>query len=219
MSVWAVLVAAGRESGSARTGRRRSSRLGELPLLAEPLRRLDDSDWIDAIVVAAPAGWEEPAILLAEELGARRWRGVTGGETRAESVRAGSRRCRRTRGDPRARRGAAARHRRRDRARARRRSRRASTAPSRACRSPTRSSASTAIGRRDRRPRGARRRADAAGVRRSGAPGRIRRRAETPRTAQSLVEARGGRITLVEGDPRLLKVTTRADLELVATWL
>src|SRR5581483_2956493 len=62
-------------------------RLGELPLLAEPLRRLDESDWVDAIVVAAPAGWEEPAILLAEEVGAAKVREVvTGGATRAESV-------------------------------------------------------------------------------------------------------------------------------------
>jgi 2-C-methyl-D-erythritol 4-phosphate cytidylyltransferase len=35
----------------------------------------------------------------------------------------------------------------------------------------------------------------------------------------SLVEARGGRVKVVEGDPRLLKVTTRADLEQVAAWL
>jgi len=35
----------------------------------------------------------------------------------------------------------------------------------------------------------------------------------------SLVEAAGGRITWVEGDARLLKVTTAADLELVASWL
>ncbi len=35
----------------------------------------------------------------------------------------------------------------------------------------------------------------------------------------SLVEASGGRVTWVEGDPRLHKVTTRADLELVASWL
>jgi 2-C-methyl-D-erythritol 4-phosphate cytidylyltransferase len=33
------------------------------------------------------------------------------------------------------------------------------------------------------------------------------------------VEARGGRVTLVPGDERLLKVTTRADLERVAQWL
>ena len=35
----------------------------------------------------------------------------------------------------------------------------------------------------------------------------------------SLVEAAGGRVTVVEGDERLLKVTTRADLERVAAWL
>jgi 2-C-methyl-D-erythritol 4-phosphate cytidylyltransferase len=35
----------------------------------------------------------------------------------------------------------------------------------------------------------------------------------------SLVEARGGRVRAVEGDARLLKVTTLADLELVASWL
>ena len=35
----------------------------------------------------------------------------------------------------------------------------------------------------------------------------------------SLVEARGGRVRVVEGDPQLLKVTEPADLELVAGWL
>ena len=35
----------------------------------------------------------------------------------------------------------------------------------------------------------------------------------------SLVEARGGRIRVVEGDTRLLKITTGADLALVASWL
>ena len=39
-------------------------------LLAESLERLERSDWIDAIVIVAPVGWEEPAILLAEELSA-----------------------------------------------------------------------------------------------------------------------------------------------------
>ena len=42
---------------------------------------------MDAIVVAVPAGWEEPAILLAEELGcAKVSRVIAGGATRAESV-------------------------------------------------------------------------------------------------------------------------------------
>ena len=35
----------------------------------------------------------------------------------------------------------------------------------------------------------------------------------------SLVEAQGGRIRAVAGDPRLAKVTSREDLELVASWL
>ena len=35
----------------------------------------------------------------------------------------------------------------------------------------------------------------------------------------SLVERHGGRVRVVRGDERLLKVTTRADLELVAAWL
>jgi 2-C-methyl-D-erythritol 4-phosphate cytidylyltransferase len=87
VSVWAVLAAAG--SGE-RLGADRPKafvRLGERPLLAESLRRLDDSDWIDAIVVAAPPGWEEPAILLAEELGCSKVSScVAGGATRGESV-------------------------------------------------------------------------------------------------------------------------------------
>ena len=59
-------------------------------MLAEPLRRLDDSPWIDAVVVVAPPEWEEPAILLAEELGASKVTAcVTGGATRSDSVRAG----------------------------------------------------------------------------------------------------------------------------------
>jgi 2-C-methyl-D-erythritol 4-phosphate cytidylyltransferase len=60
------------------------------PLLAESLERLESSDWIDAIVVVAPAEWEEPAILLAEELGCGKVSAsVSGGPSRAESVRIG----------------------------------------------------------------------------------------------------------------------------------
>jgi len=62
--------------------------LGGRPLLAESLERLDASEWIDAIVVASAPGWEEPAILLSEELVASKVSAVvTGGATRAESVR------------------------------------------------------------------------------------------------------------------------------------
>lgn len=87
-NVWAILAAAG--SGE-RLGADRPKafvRLGELPLLAESMRRLDDSDWVDAVVVAAPPGWEEPSILLAEQIGAGKVSAcVAGGATRAESVR------------------------------------------------------------------------------------------------------------------------------------
>ncbi len=88
--VWAVLVAAGRGERLGEDRPKAFVRLGELPLLAEPLRRLDESEWIDAVVVVAPPEWEEPAILLAEEIGASKVTAcVTGGETRSESVRAG----------------------------------------------------------------------------------------------------------------------------------
>jgi 2-C-methyl-D-erythritol 4-phosphate cytidylyltransferase len=35
----------------------------------------------------------------------------------------------------------------------------------------------------------------------------------------SLVERSGGRVAVVDGDPRLVKITTQADLALVESWL
>jgi 2-C-methyl-D-erythritol 4-phosphate cytidylyltransferase len=88
VSVWAVLAAAGRGERLGDDRPKAFARLGDLPLVAEPLRRLDDSDWIDGIVVAAPPDWEEPCIVLAEQLGAGKVSTVvTGGATRAASVR------------------------------------------------------------------------------------------------------------------------------------
>ena len=90
MSVWAILLAAGRGERLGLEQPKAFAKLGEDPLLAEPLRRLEDSDWIDAIVVVAPPEWEEPAILLAEELGCGKANAcVAGGATRTDSVRAG----------------------------------------------------------------------------------------------------------------------------------
>jgi 2-C-methyl-D-erythritol 4-phosphate cytidylyltransferase len=90
LSVWAILVAAGRGERLGLDHPKAFAKLGEDPLLAEPLRRLDDSGWIDAIVVVVPAGWEEPAILLAEEVGCGKVSAaVAGGAARADSVRAG----------------------------------------------------------------------------------------------------------------------------------
>lgn len=89
MSVWALLAAAGTGERLGEERPKAFVRLGELPLLAESLRRLEDCRWVDAIVVAVAPGWEEPAILLAEELAATKVvASVTGGATRAESVRA-----------------------------------------------------------------------------------------------------------------------------------
>jgi 2-C-methyl-D-erythritol 4-phosphate cytidylyltransferase len=90
VSVWAVLVAAGRGERLGLDQPKAFAKLGEDPLLAEPLRRLDESAWVDAIVVVAPPGWEEPAILLAEELGCGKVSAcVAGGDERADSVRNG----------------------------------------------------------------------------------------------------------------------------------
>ncbi|MEI7759548.1 MAG: 2-C-methyl-D-erythritol 4-phosphate cytidylyltransferase [Thermoleophilia bacterium] len=88
-TTWAILVAAG--SGE-RLGADRPKAfvaLGERVLLAESLERLDASAWIDAVVVAVPPAWEEAAIVLAEELVASKVAAVVpGGVTRAASVRA-----------------------------------------------------------------------------------------------------------------------------------
>jgi 2-C-methyl-D-erythritol 4-phosphate cytidylyltransferase len=90
MSVWAVIVAAGRGERLGLDRPKAFANLRDRPLLAESLERLDASDWIDAIVVAAPPEWEEPVILLSEELGCGKVvAAVTGADTRAASVRAG----------------------------------------------------------------------------------------------------------------------------------
>ena len=84
------MVAAGKGERLAAGRPKAFARLGGRPLLAESLERLEASDWIEAIVVVCPEGWEEPAILLAEELGLGKvTAAVTGGPSRAESVRAG----------------------------------------------------------------------------------------------------------------------------------
>jgi 2-C-methyl-D-erythritol 4-phosphate cytidylyltransferase len=88
VSVWAVLAAAGRGERLGSDRPKAFARLRGRPLLAESLERLEGSDWIEFIVIAAPAEWEEPAILLAEELGAGKVSSVvTGGASRSESVR------------------------------------------------------------------------------------------------------------------------------------
>ena len=218
MSVWALLVAAG---AGERLGEERPKafvRLGELPLLAEPLRRLDESDWVDAIVVAVPADWEEPAILLAEELSASKVvAAVHGGATRAESVRAAlaevpedalvvlvhdAARPLLTEDVL-------------ERVLAPLSEGWDGVVPGLRSWTPSRPSRAKPLpGRcRVRSWSPCRRR------RHSWPRSSVRRTRETCRRAtdcSSLVEARGGRVKWVEGDPRLLKVTTKADLEQIA---
>jgi len=88
LSVWAVLAAAGRGERLGSDRPKAFARLGGRPLLAESLERLEASAWIDRIVIAAPPEWEEPCILVAEEIGAGKVGSVvTGGAARSESVR------------------------------------------------------------------------------------------------------------------------------------
>ena len=89
-ATWAILVAAGEGARLGADRPKAFAALGGRPLLAESIERLDRSEWVDAVVVVAPADWEEPTILLAEELVASKVSAVvTGGSTRAESVRRG----------------------------------------------------------------------------------------------------------------------------------
>jgi 2-C-methyl-D-erythritol 4-phosphate cytidylyltransferase len=89
-STWAVIVAAGRGDRLGLDRPKAFAKLKGRPLLAESLERLEASEWVEAIVLVAPPEWEEPSILVAEEIGAGKVTAcVSGGETRAESVRAG----------------------------------------------------------------------------------------------------------------------------------
>ena len=221
MSVWALLVAAG---AGERLGEERPKafvKLGELPLLAEPLRRLDESDWVDAIVVAVPEDWEEPAILLAEELSASKVvAAVHGGATRAESVRAALAEV-------------------------------PEDALVVIVHDAARPLLTEDVLERVLAPLSEGWDGVVPGlpivdtvktVSGEAVTGTLSREkliaVQTPQAflapklreayagdlegatdCSSLVEARGGRVKWVEGDPRLLKVTTKADLELVAAWL
>jgi len=88
MSVWAILAAAGKGDRLGLDRPKAFAPLNDRPLVVESLERLDASEWIEGIVVAAPPEWEEPCILVAEEVAAGKVAAtVTGGESRSESVR------------------------------------------------------------------------------------------------------------------------------------
>ena len=88
-STWAILVAAGSASASAPTGRRPSWRSAVGCCWPRASSGSTAAPGSTRVVVAVPADWEEAAIVLAEELVASKVAAVvTGGATRAESVRA-----------------------------------------------------------------------------------------------------------------------------------
>ncbi|HLK41918.1 MAG TPA: 2-C-methyl-D-erythritol 4-phosphate cytidylyltransferase [Thermoleophilia bacterium] len=60
------------------------------PLLAAAIDLFEDHPAVDGVVLVVPAGWEEPAALLADELAAGKVNcAVAGGDSRAASVAAG----------------------------------------------------------------------------------------------------------------------------------
>jgi 2-C-methyl-D-erythritol 4-phosphate cytidylyltransferase len=223
--VWAVLVAAGRGERLGEGRPKAFVRLGELPLLAEPLRRLDESGWIDAVIVVAPPEWEEPAILLAEEIGASKVAAcVAGGESRTQSVRAGVAEvpddaavilvhdaARPLLPDEVIGRLLAALGEGYDGA--------VPVLPVTDTVKRVRDGVVDETLRRDELVSVQTPQAFVAGALRAALRNVSDESAQSATDCASLVEANGGRIRAIEGDERLLKVTTRADLERVAAWL
>ena len=220
MSVWAVLAAAGRGERLEADQPKAFAQLGGRPLLAESLERLEASAWIDSIVVVAPPGWEEPVILLAEELGCGKVvASVAGGESRAASVRIGVAEvtddaavilvhdaARPLVTDPVVERLIAALNEGWDGA-----------VPGLALSDTVKRVREEAVV--ETLPRDELRavqtpQAFVAAVLRDAVAG-----GGDATDCSALVEAQGGRVTVVEGDPRLLKVTTADDLALVESWL
>jgi 2-C-methyl-D-erythritol 4-phosphate cytidylyltransferase len=218
VSVWAVLVAAGRGERLGDERPKAFVRLGARILLAESLQRLDSCPWVDAIVVVAPAEWEQPVIVLAEELAAGKVAAsVTGGATRAASVRAGLAEV-------------------------------PEDAAAILVHDAARPLVTDELVERVLQPLSQGYDGAVPGLPLADTVKRVRGGdvvetldrtelvvVQTPQAfvapvliaaaagegtdCASLVEARGGRVRVVDGDPRLLKITTAADLALVESWL
>ena len=224
MSVWAILAAAGSGERLGLDRPKAFARLNDRPLVAEPLERLDASEWVEGIVIAAPPEWEEPCILVAEEVAAGKVaKAVTGGDTRSESVRAALAEVPEDATVVLVHDAA--------------RPLVTNEVIERVIRAlepgwdgavPTLSIADT-VKRVDGEaiaetldPTGLvtaqTPQAFDANVLR-GAFSTLQQTVTKSTDCASLVESNGGRVRAVEGDPRLLKVTTAADLELVASWL
>jgi 2-C-methyl-D-erythritol 4-phosphate cytidylyltransferase len=221
MSVWAILAAAGRGDRLGLDRPKAFAPLNDRPLIAESLERLDASEWIEGIVVAAPPEWEEPCILVAEEVAAGKVaETVTGGESRSESVRAALAEVPEEAAvivvhD-------AARPLVTDEVIERVVTGLAEGWDGAVPALPISDAVKRVEGEtvaetldRDGLVAAQTPQAFVASVLREALSGDISSAAD----CASLVEARGGRVRVVEGDRRLLKVTEPADLELIASWL
>jgi 2-C-methyl-D-erythritol 4-phosphate cytidylyltransferase len=221
VSVWAILAAAGRGDRLGLDRPKAFAPLNGRPLIAESLERLEASDWIEGIVVAAPPEWEEPCILVAEEVAAGKVaETVTGGESRSESVRAALAQvpdeatvvlvhdaARPLVGDEVIERVVTALADGWDAA--------IPALPVPDAVKRVDGEAVTETVDREGLVIAQTPQAFVAQALRDALAGDVSDAAD----CASLVEARAGRVRVVEGDPRLLKVTTPADLELVASWL
>mgnify|MGYP006269843409 CR=1 FL=1 len=90
VAVWAVVVAAGSGERLGAEHPKAFVRFGDNPLIAASVAALDDHPAIEGIVLVVPAGWEENATFMADDIGAGKASvAVAGGATRSDSVAAG----------------------------------------------------------------------------------------------------------------------------------
>jgi 2-C-methyl-D-erythritol 4-phosphate cytidylyltransferase len=221
-ATWALIAAAGAGERLGLDRPKAFAAFGGRPLLAESVERLEACAVIDAIVIAAPPEWEEPAILLTEELAASKVVAcVTGGASRAASVAAAL-------GEVPAEALVVVVH---DAARPLLDEQMVERVLEPLGRGfdgavPALPVADTLKRVRDGAVSETVDRAElvaaqtpqaflAATLRSAFASGEL----ESATDCAALVEAAGGRLAVVEGDPRLAKITTAADLALVESWL
>ncbi|MGI9186864.1 MAG: 2-C-methyl-D-erythritol 4-phosphate cytidylyltransferase [Gaiellales bacterium] len=90
VAVWAVVVAGGSGERLGAEQPKAFVAFGEDPLIAASVAALDDHPAIDGIVLVVPEGWEERATFMADDIGAGKAAiAVAGGVTRSDSVAAG----------------------------------------------------------------------------------------------------------------------------------
>ena len=90
VAVWAVVVAAGSGERLGADHPKAFVRFGDNPLIAASVAALDDHPAIEGIVLVVPAGWEERATFMVDDIGAGKASiAIPGGATRSDSVAAG----------------------------------------------------------------------------------------------------------------------------------